>query len=139
MRLGRIGFDFVAGYLEGGPASLDAVPERVARTSRITARALAEALAGASPPLVLDVRTSGERQAGHIEGSMAIPLNRLRERIEEVPRARPVVVHCQSGYRSSIATSLLEGAGHTDLQDLVGGFAAWETSRLAVSGAGGGA
>lgn len=139
MRLGRIGFDFVAGYLEGGPGALDAVPEHTARTARITAVALAEALATTAPPVIVDVRTPAEWQGGHLEGGRNLPLNHLRERLTEVPRDRPVVVHCQSGYRSSIATSLLEGAGFTNLRDLVGGFAAWEASRLAISGAGSGA
>jgi hydroxyacylglutathione hydrolase len=54
----------------------------------------------------------------------------LRAQIAEVPRDRQVVVHCQSGYRSAIAVSLLEQHGFTVVADLVGGFAAWEASHL---------
>ncbi|MCI0345066.1 MAG: MBL fold metallo-hydrolase, partial [Chloroflexi bacterium] len=64
MRLGRIGLDRVAGFLEGGPEALDAVPERTSRTSRITAVALAERLSAADPPFVLDVRTPREWAGG---------------------------------------------------------------------------
>jgi rhodanese-related sulfurtransferase len=54
----------------------------------------------------------------------------LEERLADVPRDRAVVVHCGSGYRSSIAVSLLERHGFTQMTDLIGGFAAWEASQL---------
>ncbi|MEW6248122.1 MAG: rhodanese-like domain-containing protein [Nitrospirota bacterium] len=77
------------------------------------------------PLLVLDVRTEGEWQAGHIEGSVKIPLTQLRARASELHQSRPIVVSCQSGYRSSIATSLLAREGMADVIDLVGGYEAW--------------
>jgi glyoxylase-like metal-dependent hydrolase (beta-lactamase superfamily II)/rhodanese-related sulfurtransferase len=126
MRLGRIGFDHVAGYLTGGMQALDSRPDLVHRTERMTAAMLAELLASAAPPYVLDVRTAREWQEKHIDGSLNIPLNRLAERLAEVPRGRPLVVHCQTGYRSSIAVSLLKQHGVQDVADLVGGIAAWE-------------
>jgi hydroxyacylglutathione hydrolase len=132
-RLGRIGFDNVAGYLEGGMAALDGRPDLVERTERVTAQNLAEQLAATDPPLVLDVRTAGEVESGRIDGSLSIPLNQLETRFAEVPRDRPVVVTCGSGYRSSIAVSLLEAHGLNELSDLVGGMAAWEASRLATA------
>jgi hydroxyacylglutathione hydrolase len=126
MRLGRIGFDNVAGYLEGGMEALDQRPDLIRRTDRITAPTLAEQLASAQPPLVLDVRTENEWQQKRIGDSLNIPLNRLAERSGELPRDRPIVVHCGTGYRSSIAASLLEGQGFDNTIDLVGGFNAWE-------------
>jgi glyoxylase-like metal-dependent hydrolase (beta-lactamase superfamily II)/rhodanese-related sulfurtransferase len=129
-RLGRIGFDNVVGYLGGGMKALDGSPELVDRTERITAHNLAEQLGSASPPLVLDVRTPGELEGGRIPGSMAIPLNHLQERLAEIPRDRDIAVACASGYRSSIAVSLLEAHGLRGLSDLVGGMAAWEASHL---------
>ncbi len=74
---------------------------------------------------MLDVRKPSERESGAIEGSEHIPLAELAGRIDEVPRDRPVVVHCAGGYRSSVAASLLRRAGHPDVSDLLGGFAAW--------------
>jgi glyoxylase-like metal-dependent hydrolase (beta-lactamase superfamily II)/rhodanese-related sulfurtransferase len=133
MRLGRIGYDHVAGYLEGGMQALATRPDLVRRTERITAATLAERLAAPQPPVVLDVRTVREWQEKRIEGSCNIPLNHLEERLADVPREREVVVHCGSGYRSSIAASLLEQHGFTQITDLVGGFAAWETSQLATT------
>jgi hydroxyacylglutathione hydrolase len=130
MRLGRIGFDNVAGYLDGGMQALDPRPDLVARIERITAPTLAEQLASDDRPDVLDVRTEEEWQSGRIEGSQNIPLNHLLERLDEVPSDRPLVVHCATGYRSSIAASLLTRSGITDAADLVGGMDAWEASKL---------
>ncbi len=131
LRLGRIGFDEIAGYLAGGMARLDPHPELVARTERVTAATLAEHLASAGPPLVLDVRTEGERKVARIAGSLHIPLNHLQERLGELPRGgHRIVVHCASGYRSAMAASLLERHGMTGIADLVGGIAAWQASDL---------
>jgi rhodanese-related sulfurtransferase/glyoxylase-like metal-dependent hydrolase (beta-lactamase superfamily II) len=128
MRLGRIGFDHVVGYLPGGMQALDGRPELVRQTERITAVTLAEQLASSTPPAVLDVRTEAEWRETHIAGSLNIPLSQLARRLQEVPRDRPLVVHCQTGYRSSIAVSLLQRHGVTEAADLVGGLAAWEKS-----------
>ena len=136
MRLGRIGFDIVAGYLEGGMQALEARPGLVARAERVTAGALAEQLESPEPPLLLDVRTEHEWREKHIDESLNIPLTRLGERLGELPRDRPVVVHCTSGYRSAIGVSLLLREGFGDVADLVGGIAAWESSRLVTVPAG---
>lgn len=130
MRLGRIGFDNVAGYLRDGMAALESRPELVRVIPRITAPALAEQLAEMPSPYVVDVRSPKEWQSGHLTGSHNIPLTHLRERMAEVPQDRPVVVHCEGGYRSAIGTSLLAEAGRTNVSDLVGGIKAWVASKL---------
>ena len=130
MRLGRIGFDNVAGYLRGGMTALESHPELIRVISRITAPALAEQLAQSPTPYVVDVRSEKEWQSGHLACSHNIPLTHLRERMSEVPQDRPVVVHCEGGYRSAIATSLLTEAGRTNVSDLVGGIKAWTASKL---------
>jgi rhodanese-related sulfurtransferase len=117
-------FDHVQGYLDGGVQPLETRPHLVEHTERITALTLAEQLTSDAPPVVLDVRTAKEWQDKHIEGSLSIPLQHLRERIDEVPRDRYLVVHCGSGYRSAIASSLLTQHGVVQFADLVGGFAA---------------
>ncbi len=128
LRLGRIGFDNVAGFLEGGMQALEARPDLVARTERITAGALAEQLVSPGPPLVLDVRTQREWSRQHIGDSLNVPLTRLAERLGELPRDRPLVVYCASGYRAAIAASVLLREGLGPVADLVGGLAAWESS-----------
>lgn len=130
MRLGRIGFDNVAGYLKDGMASLESRPELIRTISRITAPALANEQASSTRPFVLDVRSEKEWKSGHLPGSHNIPLTHLRERMMEVPQDRPVVVHCEGGYRSAIGTSLLAEAGRTNVSDLVGGIKAWIASQL---------
>jgi hydroxyacylglutathione hydrolase len=136
MRLGRIGFDNVAGYLDGGMQAVDARPELIERTERITAATVAELLRDSDPPLILDVRTEPEWRESRIGRSLNIPLGQLSQRVEEVPRDRPIVVHCGSGYRSSIAASILRRAGVDDLSDMVGGFEAWTASTAAGNGDG---
>jgi glyoxylase-like metal-dependent hydrolase (beta-lactamase superfamily II)/rhodanese-related sulfurtransferase len=127
-RLGRIGFDNVAGYLAGGMQQLDDAPELVTRIERITAGSLAEALAHPDPPAVIDVRTAGEFEAGHIEGAVNLPLAQLSEHLGELPPGRRLVIQCATGYRSAIACSLLARAGRADIADLVGGMAAWAST-----------
>jgi glyoxylase-like metal-dependent hydrolase (beta-lactamase superfamily II)/rhodanese-related sulfurtransferase len=135
MRLGRIGFDNVAGYLAGGMNALAAHDALVERTERITAPALAEWLAGKRPdagatPIVVDVRSEAEHAGGHIAGALNIPLTHLDERIGEIPAGRPVAVHCEGGYRSAIAASLLQKLGRRDVYDMVGGYKAWLAAKL---------
>ncbi|MBI1348726.1 MBL fold metallo-hydrolase [bacterium] len=136
MRLGRIGFDNAVGYLRDGMAALDLHPELIAMVPRITAPALAEALAQSQQPFVLDVRATKEWQAGHLAGSHNIPLTHLAERLAEVPMEGSVVVHCEGGYRSAIAASLLAEAGRTNMSDMVGGYKAWLASQLPVEAQG---
>ena len=128
VRLGRIAFDTIAGYLAGGMQSLTGEPELIDRIERITAGSLAEQLAAPSPPLLIDVRAPGEWEQERIDASVNVPLPRLPERLETLPRDREIVVHCASGYRSAIAAGLLQGAGFARVADLVGGLAAWTSA-----------
>jgi predicted metal-dependent enzyme (double-stranded beta helix superfamily)/rhodanese-related sulfurtransferase len=130
MRLGRIGFDQVVGYLDGGPQRLTERPDLTRSTERLTPAELAVELASPTPPLVLDVRTAGERHTARIVGSLHMPLNRLPTHLDDFPRHRRLVMHCASGYRSSIAASLLEQHGLTQLADLAGGIVAWDIAGL---------
>jgi glyoxylase-like metal-dependent hydrolase (beta-lactamase superfamily II) len=133
VRLARIGFDRVAGYLREPEGAFVAAPERVVRASRLTVAQLDRALHGGdAPPVVLDVRNAGELLTGAIPGALHIPLAQLPRRLDEVPRDRPVVVHCAGGYRSSVAASVLRRAGWTDVSDVLGGFNAWAANRQPV-------
>lgn len=132
LRLGRIGFDHVRGFLRGGMAALASRPDLVWPTERLSAPMVAEELHSPEPPLLLDIRNPREWAAKHIPGSKNIPLNRLQERISEVPRTARIAVHCAGGYRSSIAVSILHQHGLTNLIEMAGGIAAWEAARLPV-------
>jgi len=133
IRLGRIGFDHVAGYLQNGLQSLESRPDLIVVTERLSAQFAAEILSSSDPPVVIDVRTPSEREQKHIEGSLSIPLNNLLERAHELPRNRALLLHCAGGYRSSIAASLLKKEGFKQVGEIAGGMAAWEAARLPVS------
>ena len=132
LRLGRIGFDNVAGFLEGGLAVLADRRDLLQITERLAPDVLQERLASSHPPEVVDVRSAAERSAGAIPGSRHMPLNQLARRLDEIPRDRPVVVHCAGGYRSAIAASVLQRAG-IPAAELAGGLAAWESARAPMA------
>ena len=132
VRLGRIGFDNVAGYLKDGMQSLESRPDLTKRSERYSAALAAEILGSASAPQLVDVRTPREREQKAIAGSVNVPLNRLEERVGELQKNRAVLVYCAGGYRSSIAASLLQKAGFASVSEIAGGLAAWELANLTV-------
>lgn len=139
VRLGRIGFDHVVGYLADGMHSVASRPDLTTGTDRLSPQLAAERMQGpgSDAPLAVDVRTPRERQEKRIGGSVAIPLNQLGERLSELPANRALIVYCAGGYRSSIAASLLQRAGFAQVDELAGGIAAWEAANLPTeSGAG---
>jgi hydroxyacylglutathione hydrolase len=136
VRLGRIGFDQVVGYLQDGMLSLKLRPEVTATTLRLGADVASERLAAGDPPVLIDVRTPAEYADKHLAGSVSIPLNRLEASIPALARDRPHLVYCAGGYRSSIASSLLERAGIRDVSEIAGGINGWEAGGLPVSSAG---
>jgi hydroxyacylglutathione hydrolase len=87
--------------------------------------------AGLSPSarvVIVDVRNEDEWDTGHIPNAVHIPLPTLHNRLDEIPRDRPVMVHCQRGSRSATAAATLDAFGFDDVHDLAGGFAAWEAA-----------
>ncbi len=82
-------------------------------------RGLAEA--GAA---ILDVRERGEYEAGHIRGAVNVPLSELRDRLGELPKDRPLYLHCRSGQRSYYACRILAARGFRDVYNIAGGFLA---------------
>jgi rhodanese-related sulfurtransferase len=118
--------------------SLESRPDLTAMIERVSPQVAADRLAAAGPggPLVVDVRSPRERDQKRISGSIALPLNHLTERLTELPRDRPLLVHCAGGYRSSIAASLLKRAGFTDVVEIAGGMTAWEAAHLPMQTSG---
>jgi glyoxylase-like metal-dependent hydrolase (beta-lactamase superfamily II)/rhodanese-related sulfurtransferase len=134
-RLGRIGFDHIVGYLQDGLHSLKPRPELTVTTERVSAQFAAELLSSPEAPAVIDVRAPREREQKHIAGSFSFPLNHLTEKLSAIPAGRPVLVYCAGGYRSSIAASLLQRAGHRHVSEIAGGITAWEAANLPVQSA----
>jgi len=131
-RLGRIGFDYVAGYLKDGLQSVASRPDLTITTDRLSAPFAAELLSSPEPPLAIDVRAPGERDQKYIVGSVSIPLNHLVEHSAQLPKDRSLLVYCAGGYRSSIAASLLQGSGFNHVSEIAGGLAGWEAANLPV-------
>ena len=132
IRLGRIGFDHVAGYMQDGLQALESRPELIAFTERLSAAFAAELLSSPQPPLAIDVRAPRERDQKHIAGSLSIPLNHLAENLQKLPKDRPLLVYCAGGYRSSIAASLLQRGGFDSVGEIAGGIAGWDAAKLPV-------
>jgi len=71
---------------------------------------------------ILDVREKPEWERGHIKGAVLIPLSELRDRLDEIPKDRPVYIHCRSGQRSYNALLALQHRGFTDVYNISGGY-----------------
>jgi hydroxyacylglutathione hydrolase len=130
MRLARVGLENVAGYLDGGMLAWHDSGRAVAVTEQISVDELNHRLAEGKAGQLLDVRRPGEWQAGHIAQARHLPLNELPGRASEVAREGPITAICAGGYRSSIATSLLERQGFGRVTNVVGGMAAWTNAGL---------
>ena len=131
LRLTRVGIEDPQGFLEGGVQAWKQAGFAVAALQQMSPEELLQKL-GDGQINVLDVRRESEWQAGHIAGANWWPLDNFRVSAPEVDPALPVAVHCQSGYRSVIACSLLQRAGLENVFDVSGGFAAWRQSGLPV-------
>ena len=124
-RLGRIGFDRVVGFLAEPFAVMASNPERTARASRLTVPEFERRRNDVDGLQIVDIRNPGEIAIGTIDGSVAVPVGQLPERLDELDRHAPTVVYCAGGYRSSVAASVLRNAGFDDVSDLLGGYGAW--------------
>lgn len=130
MRLARIGIESVTGYLADGLEGWLKAGFEIIQTPVISASDLQDGIASAQTLCILDVRRKPEFDAGHIDGATNIPLAELPERIAEIDREKTVTLVCASGYRSSIAKSVLERAELTNLMNMLGGMKAWKTAGL---------
>jgi hydroxyacylglutathione hydrolase len=131
--LAGIGLDRVAGYFGGEVVEAWQMSQGQLQTIpsiglEVTERQRPDGV------VVLDVRGEGEWNAGHIPGSLNLPLGDLEERLDEIPRGRPVIVHCQTGARAAMAASLLRARGLNDVRLFPGGFAEWRAAGLPVEG-----
>ncbi|HET6732947.1 MBL fold metallo-hydrolase [Mycobacterium sp.] len=125
-RLARIGFDRVIGYLVEPYRAMFEHQDDVQVASRLTAKAFDEKALEIADLQIVDVRNPGEVAAGTIPNAMAIPVGQLPTRINELDPAKPTVVYCAGGYRSSVAASLLRQKGFSDVSDILGGYGAWD-------------
>ena len=128
MRLARVGIEDIEGYLDGGVEGWKRAGFELARIKQMTVQELQKSL-NSGEVLVLDVRRQGEWDAGHIDGAEWYPLDRFKTALPYMKSSAPTAVHCKSGYRSMIAASLLQRAGHNVI-NVIGGFDAWDQAKL---------
>jgi hydroxyacylglutathione hydrolase len=123
LELARIGYDNVLGYIEADSLA------RTRQLSQLGVEELHFGLRHGEAPQVLDVRTAGEWEAGHIENAVHIPLPSLPRCTGNLGKDSRLAIICGSGYRSSIAASLLQAQGFSRVQNVMGGMGAYlETS-----------
>ena len=101
-------------------------------TDRVTPQALLAAIDAGTAPVIVDVRTRREYEAGHVPGAIHVPFYTLLVRQDDVPgpRERPVVVYCEHGPRAGVARLALRMTGFTDVRYLDGHMAGWKKSGL---------
>jgi hydroxyacylglutathione hydrolase len=127
LRLSRVGIEHVRGYINGGIAGWTAAGLPVEQTQQISVHQLYDLAAGIQ---IVDVRRAPEWQSGHVAGALHKPLDNLASTLGDLDATRSLAVYCKSGYRSSIAASLLQRAGFKQVMNVTGGFDAWRTCDL---------
>ena len=128
MRMARVGIEDVRGYLDGGVEGWKRAGFEVAQMPQMTVQELSRRI-GERDLQVLDVRRQGEWDVAHIADANWYPLDRFKAALPPLEHRATIAVHCKSGYRSMIAASLLQRAGHNVI-NVVGGFDAWEQAQL---------
>jgi len=123
----RVGYETLLGHVRGGFASWTESGAPVESGGRLTVDQLASRLdrGGPDAPLVVDVRQVTEYASGHVPAALHIGAGSLQDRLEDLPRDRPIATICASGYRSSVAASLLRAAGFSDVSWVADGLPAW--------------
>jgi hydroxyacylglutathione hydrolase len=129
----RVGLDAIRGWLDGGMNAWRQEGLPIATLPQMSIPELAAALDRGVAVDVLDVRADGEWNDGHIEGALHVHGGVVEDRLDDIPRnGRPLAVICGSGYRSTVAASVLKRAGFGDVRNVPGGMRAWRSAGLPV-------
>ena len=128
----RIGYDSILGYLEGGIDSWVKAGLKIESINEITVGKLRERLHGSGGITVLDVRQDDEWLAGHIPNAIHIENGRLAGDDLNLPKDRPIAVHCAHGFRAMAGISTLMRRGYTNVIQVKGGFSAWEEAGFEI-------
>jgi hydroxyacylglutathione hydrolase len=136
----RIGHESIVGMLDGGIDAWRAAGHQIEASGSMTATGLAARLQAdpADRPFVIDVRQPAEYDAGHVPAAVHIGAGALTDRLDELPRDRPIAVICASGYRASVGASILRAAGFTRVDWVADGFDAWAEAGLPAEWGGSG-
>ena len=129
----RIGFDTIAGELDGGIDAWRSSGREVSSFETVEVEDMAQWVLSAEPMTVVDVRDEHEWVGGHVPGAVHVYVPDVPARASEIPHDAPVAVHCASGYRAGIAASLLEQAGYKRIIHVNGEYSDWDRLHLAES------
>ena len=120
-RLSRVGFDHILGYLKGGIENWTS-KEKITSSIDSSNASFLKDLENKSKHLILDVRNHDEHQNESISGSLNIPLQSINRSIDQINFKSKFYIHCQGGYRSMIAASILKKNGIHSFSDVKGGY-----------------
>lgn len=128
----RIGYDSIAGFLNGGISSwyMKALP--VESLNLISVQSLKDKIEKNEEMVILDVRRDEEWEKGHIEGARHVYVGHLEENLDKVPRNSPIIVYCDSSRRSNIAASILKKKGYDMVYNVLGSMTAWKNAGYKV-------
>ena len=128
IRLSRVGFDNVLGYLKGGFDSWKKAGKEIDTITSVSAHVLSKKIN--ENAVVFDVRKPGEYESEHLKTAENTPLDFLNNHISEFPKKGDFYVHCAGGYRSVIAASILKARGFHNLIDVDGGYDAIKNTTI---------
>lgn len=127
----RTGYTKFAGYLAGGMKSWNNAGLPIETVPQMSVHEVKSAL---DELQIVDVRSPDEWKGGHIPGARHLFVPEIRERASELDKKKPTVTYCASGYRASLAASLLKQHGFTDVRNIPGSWQAWKAARFPVEG-----
>jgi len=133
IRLSRVGFDNVLGYLKGGIVAWKKAGLEIDTIASIPASALQDALTSNPEAKVVDVRKESEYHSEHILSAENFPLSNINNHLSDLPTENDFFIHCAGGYRSVIASSILKSRGIHNLIDIAGGYKAIKETDIQVT------
>ncbi|SMG40151.1 Glyoxylase, beta-lactamase superfamily II [Marivirga sericea] len=131
IRLSRVGYDHTIGYLDRGFNSWKYAHKEIDKINRIDAKELDRKMN--SSPIIIDVRKKSEYDAEHVIGAINIPLNQINQHLAQLPKDKPFILHCEGGYRSMLAGSILKARGWDNFVDVSDGFKGIKETNIRVS------
>jgi hydroxyacylglutathione hydrolase len=132
-RLARVGYDNTIGYLKGGFAAWEKAGKEVDSINSINVNSFAASYANDKNIHILDVRKPGEWSGMHVEGSQNFPLDFINNHMNEIDEDQLYYMHCRSGYRSTVAASILKARGFSKMVNVIGSFEEIEKSGIPVT------
>ncbi|MDF1697108.1 MAG: MBL fold metallo-hydrolase [Saprospiraceae bacterium] len=133
IRLSRVGFDNVIGYLKGGVEAWKNAGKEMDSVESVSAIDLNTEIQNNPEVFVVDVRKESEYLSEHIPNAHNVPLSSINSHLSSLPKDKSVYIHCAGGYRSMIASSILKSRGVHNLIDVAGGFKSIKESGIKVS------